>query len=117
MTLWLAYIAAAVLVLAVKLGRYIYQNRTRPRLEVLAEWFFDSGSADNAASWVGTIGVVWTLGYLYIGEICTLIPGLPVHPSVAFLLGALAEFIAPAVAKIITSTVIRLFEKTTGATQ
>ncbi len=113
MKLWIAYIVAALLVLAWKYTRYLYQNRDRRRWTVTIEWFFE-GSADNAASWVATIGVVWVLGFLYVGRIVILIPGLPIHPSIAFLLGALAEFIAPAIAKIITATVIRFFEKSTG---
>ncbi len=112
-SLWIAYIAAALMVLVYKYERYVYQNRHRPRGEVTAEWFFEN-SADNASSWVATIGIVWMLGYLYVGQLVNLIPNIPVHPSIAFALGGLAEFIAPPVARLITATVLRFFERPTG---
>lgn len=113
-SLWIAYIAAALLVLLYKLARYCYQNRTRQRWQVVTEWFFEP-TADNAVSWVATVGVVWTLGYLYVSQVISLIDGVPVHPSIAFLLGAVAEFVAPPVAKTITAKAIAVFGKVTGA--
>jgi hypothetical protein len=102
---WAWWIVGALLTLAWKLARYIYaQKKLGYSLKVsLLEWFFED-SAENAVSWITTIGAVWVLGATYIDRLTIYevsVP-LPLHNSLAFFLGGLAEFIAPNITKWIT---------------
>jgi hypothetical protein len=108
---WIAYILAAVLTLASKL--YIYAsigiNLGKSLRTCLKEWFLDP-TLENASSWVGTIGVVWTLGYIYIervvdvaGYLGPVFQSLPVAVPIAVVLGWAAEMVAPDLLKKVVS--------------
>ena len=126
---WAAYITAAVLTLVYKFCKYLYDNRRIwmnahgggensgdvlkpwPMRRAVFGWFFE-GSADNAVSWITTIGVVWVGGYLYLSS--SLMDSVPVHPSIAFLFGSLAEMTAPEVSKYIASKAVPMLERVFG---
>lgn len=103
---WTSYIAGAVLTLVYKWARFVYQGckAGKPVGQATAEWFFEP-SAENAVSWTATIGGVWLLGSIYIDHAIEItgLTDLPVLDSLAFLLGSLMEFTAPAVCKWIVS--------------
>lgn len=126
---WAAYITAALLTLAYKYLRYhwvsyrewVATEKLRQGVErtgdltgaiawswlkTSAGWFFD-GSADNVTSWITTIGVVWVAGVSYINRLDWLLGDfsqkVPVHASIAFLLGGLMEMLAPAIAKAVVA--------------
>lgn len=108
MRLWLWYGVGAFLTLVWKLSKYIYVGKKTGKATktLLCEWFFES-SAENAISWITTIGVVWAFGFLYVGtcvmEGAVFISKIPDVPAFAFLLGSLMELAAPAAAKWILS--------------
>lgn len=105
---WLFYILGAVLTLAWKMCRYAWIGTRNGKglVPSLAEWFFEP-SAENAVSWISTVGAVWLLGSIYIDHVIlvTGLTDLPVLDSLAFLLGSLMEFTAPSVAKWLLSKV------------
>jgi hypothetical protein len=105
--LWLCYFLGALLSLGDKLRKYLSEGSRRGKTlrESLREWFFEC-SSDNVVSWGSTIGVVWLFGYYYIYKIDAETFGfdhLPYAAPSAFLLGVLAEYWAPDVAKLILS--------------
>jgi len=65
--LWVAYIVGALGSLAWKYGRYVRGAKKAgiPARTATAEWFFEA-SAENAFSWVTTVGFVWCVGVMYI---------------------------------------------------
>jgi hypothetical protein len=103
---WIAYLAGAILTLAYKYFRYLYTSRKSgvPARQATLEWFLEP-SRDNAVSWAVTIGAVWLCGSLYIDKAMNItgLSELPVLDSMAFLLGAMMETTAPAVAKWLAS--------------
>jgi hypothetical protein len=80
------------------------RKQGRTTKQITAEWFFEN-SVDNASSWTATIGGVWVIGSIYINRIVSIVglTDLPVHASIAFLLGSLFEVTVPNVIKWITS--------------
>ena len=95
---WSAYLAGALLTLAWKFAR-ARLNSTQSWREFLIDWFFSPG-LDNTVSWVTTVGLVWVIGVMYISRTVVWAPagyiaGLPLHSSIAFLLGSILEFVAP----------------------
>lgn len=87
---WLVY---------VRNGQKKYGSTLR---EATAEWFFEK-SAENYGSWVATIAAVWAGGVLYVEQLpFPYLDGLlklPLHISVACLLGSVMELAAPAFIK------------------
>jgi hypothetical protein len=104
--LWLSYVAGAVASLLWKLAAYVDEGGT-------AKHFF-LRSRDSQATTVVIFGSAWLVGALSVrafsGEIEALgfFAGMPPHP-VLFLLGALAEVIAPTVAKWVIDGALKLF--------
>lgn len=99
-SVWAFYLAGALLTLALKFYRYYrfgVKNGKSFRVS-LCEWLFEA-SAENAFSWMTTIGIVWAVGVTYIDQVDFLWSGylkaIPVHTSFAFLLGSLMEIAAP----------------------
>ena len=101
---WISYICGALLVLIWKYARYLYASKSFNKnwRQSTLEWFF-APTAENAVSWVTTIGVVWVIGAAYISRIdfkvSDWLNAIPLHASMAFLLGSLMEFAAPNCAK------------------
>ena len=103
---WIAYLLGAFLTVAGKWALWCYHGCKMGKSirESSGQWFFES-STENAVSWTATIGGVWLLGSIYIDRaiIITGLSSLPVIDSLAFLLGSLMEFTAPAVVKWVIS--------------
>jgi len=87
--------------LAWKIAKFLYRY---PKTDdystraALCEYFFSDKVAGQTT--VITFAVVWVLGAVYVGQVSGLlteVAGLPQHQSVAFLLGTLAEMLAPKV--------------------
>lgn len=110
--IWTAYLAGALLALAYKFCRYLQESKLwgSNLKQATLEWFFEP-SQDNAVSWVTTVGAVWVLGYLYVDQATAYFDWIPIHASVAFLLGTLAEMIAPAFAKWFAARVLKPFRE------
>lgn len=107
---WVAYLAGAGLTLTWKYVRYVLQRPIGKSVkQVTLEWMFEPSNA-NASSWVATVAVVWVVGGIYIDRVAFLfgqeLTGVPLHPSVAFFLGVIAEMLAPTAVKW---TIKRLF--------
>ena len=91
MSLWISYIAGAVIALAYKIGQHFYNKKG-------SIWGFFFNSTQNSITTVTTFGVAWFMGAMYLGLAGDWgFPELPQHPSLAFVLGSLAEVIAPKV--------------------
>lgn len=100
---WLSYLAGALLTLLYKWGKYIGEAKKRglTTKQATQEWFFEA-SADNVCSWTVTVGIIWIGGSVYISRAnlgWDWIQNVPIMCSFAFLLGALLELYAPAVAR------------------
>jgi hypothetical protein len=100
MKLWIAYLIGAIGTLAWKYWLYIRAAK-KNGISIKAasgEWFFEK-SAENAFSWLATIGIVWCVGVAYIDRVDLLLTGwlgnVPLHPAFALLLGSINEYIAP----------------------
>lgn len=101
---WISYLSGAVLTLAYKLGRTIYYEKKQGKetKAIVLDWFF-AVTADNGASWVGTIGGVWVVGSVYIQRFgfpnLEWLLAIPIVDSFAFFLGCVAELTVPSFAK------------------
>lgn len=113
MGLWIAYLAAALGLLAYKYVRYLYHARRNGKTgrEATLEWLFEP-SVDNVVSWLTTIAVVWVVGAVYIDSVVDYLSWVPRHPALAFLLGILAEKFAPDLAKYFVSRTVASFTRT-----
>ena len=106
MTLWTAYVAGALASLLWKLVAHKDAGGT------IRGFFF--ASRDSGVTTVVVFGSAWLVGALavrlFAGDIEALgdFAGMPPHP-VLFLLGALAEVIAPKVAKWVVDGAMKLF--------
>ena len=108
--LWVAYIVGALGSLAWKYGRYVRAAKKAgiPARTATAEWFFEA-SAENAFSWVTTIGFVWCVGVMYIDRVDLFLTSwlgkVPPHPAFAPFLGSINEFIAPNAVKWVVNKI------------
>lgn len=74
------------------------------------EWL-EMKTIDSRVSWLATIALVWVIGTFYIKQIGLswlfggVLQGIPVCDPMAFLLGVLAEYTAPALLKFIASKI------------
>lgn len=112
---WAAYIIAAIITLAFKLWVYVRDSEKygKTKEQSFREWFFER-TAENGASWIGTIGVVWVCGYLYINQLLSfsgimgkVFESVPVSIPMAALTGYVAEMLAPAILKWATNKVTK----------
>jgi hypothetical protein len=87
--------------------KYVYWAKRggKSGRQAIMEWFFDP-TAENAVSWIATVGVVWAFGFLFIeasgsftGIFGTVFQYLPVACPIAFFLGYGMEMKAPDIAK------------------
>lgn len=107
--LWSAYIVAAVFTLSLKLMKYLYeQNKQEITLQKAISEFFLGGN-QTAVSSVAILGVEWVFGAIYIDHLTFIfgeaLNSVPKHPSIAFLLGSIAEVIAPMGVKALTTRI------------
>lgn len=101
--LWYVYLTAAVVAHLIRLVVYMKQRDPGPIKEELQDFYF--GAAESSLTTVGTIGIVWVLGSVYINKLdvsfLNLVVNLPLHPALAFLLGFMGEFFGPKIIKAI----------------
>lgn len=106
--IWFFYLLGFVGTLMFKLAKAIYLGRKEGKniRKVSLDWFF-CPTLENASSWTATIGGVWVIGSIYINRIVSIagLTDLPVHASIAFLLGAIFEVTVPNIVKWITSKI------------
>jgi hypothetical protein len=104
---WKLYLAGALLALAWKYISWCYIGTRRMKKswrQSSREWF-ELQTIDAKVSWLATGACVWAIGAIYIRQIGLAwifggaLTGLPVFPEMAFLLGVLAEYTAPAILK------------------
>ena len=114
---WMFYLLGAALTLLWKMVRYVHEEKKKGRRakDAIAQWFLED-SIENTTSWCVTIGLVWTLGAIYISlrdnaGIFNWISVIPLHNALAFSLGGLMELIAPEVAKNIMGWLVSKFPK------
>jgi hypothetical protein len=122
---WWAYATGALLVLVVKVANYqvkYYRSLTASN----GSWFWRGiaeflwpktskrveGSLDSV-SWVTTIGIVWMLGGVVAHNMDLLLPealhDIVEHRALAFMLGSMAEMIAPKLANTMVDNIVRVF--------
>jgi len=107
---WIMYLLGALLALAWKWQRYCYEAKGRsiPFWQASREWF-ELETFESKTSWLITVAVVWVIGAVYIDRLdfewIATLAILPEHVSVAFLLGIVAEMIAPAIGKRIINKI------------
>jgi hypothetical protein len=110
---WRIYFAGALAALTWKYIWWIYVGMRRKNQ---AWWpatvcWFEFVTIDAKVSWLATVGCVWVIGALYARQIGLgwifggALTGLPVFPEMAFLLGVLAEYTAPALLKWIATKI------------
>lgn len=101
--LWYVYLSAAVVAHLIRLVAYMKQQPPGPLKDELINFYF--GSTDASLTTVGTVGIIWTLGTIYIDKLdvafLNLVVNLPLHPALAFLLGFMGEFFGPKIIKAI----------------
>lgn len=106
--IWFFYILGFSLTLLFKWVKAVYLGKKQGKTtkQVTTEWFFEP-SADNASSWISTIGGVWIVGSIYINRIVSIawLTDFPVHDSIAFFLGAIFEVTVPNIVKWLTSKI------------
>jgi magnesium-transporting ATPase (P-type) len=109
---WRLYLLGALLTLIYKWVKYVHIGMKQGRTFKAAtlEWF-ELVTVGSRASWATTIGVVWVIGTVYINRIAVgslfggFLNNVPVFPAFAFLLGSIAEMIAPDLVKFIVSKI------------
>lgn len=97
--MWCAYLLAVVLTILIKLLRFMHgevpANVTFK--DSLMNYFV--GSSATALTSVTVVAFELLLGAIYIDHLPIIfgdtVAGLPVHPTLAFFLGSLAETLAP----------------------
>lgn len=96
--LWASYLGAVVLVIQVKLIRWMHQeNPENVTFMKSLENYFVGGSAATLTS-VSTIGFELVLGAVYCDRLPVFgeyLASLPQHWALAFFLGSLSEGLAP----------------------
>lgn len=104
--LWFWYLLGAILCLAWKWQRYCYESKgSGISFWAASKKWLEIYTLESQVSWIVTIGAVWVIGTLYIERIGLqwlfdgAIMEIPAAPAMAFLLGSLAELIAPAFVK------------------
>jgi len=101
---WIAYLAGALLALAWKWLVWVRTGADLGKPVALStrEWFSLTLRSDKI-SWATTAGCVWVVGSIYIDRIVAIaaLESIPVADSIAFVLGSLAEFTCPGIAKYI----------------
>ena len=99
--IWVSYLLGGILTFVGKLIQ-IRVSTKKSWKEVLLEVFFLTQSATTTSFTM--IGVYFVIGYWYNNQ-----DVLPIHWSLAFLLGTLTEAIAPAVASRVAGIVLAAF--------
>lgn len=103
---WVAYLAGALLTLLWKFVVEVRGDMNKNSWSIgkaVSNWFFED-SNDNRVSWFVTVGIVWTLGAIFIdlrgkGGVFSFVDTVPMHNAIAFFLGGTMEMIAPAATK------------------
>jgi hypothetical protein len=100
---WYILLSSAVVTHLIKLAAYMKRQQPGPLLEELFNYYL--GGTEAAITTVGTVGIVWVLGSVYIDKLAVsylnVVINLPLHPSLAFLLGFMGEFFGPKIIKVI----------------
>jgi hypothetical protein len=101
--LWYIYLSAAVAAHLIRLVAYMKQQQPGSLKNELMDFYF--GGQEASLTTVGTIGIIWVLGSVYIDKLgvsfLNLVVNLPLHPALAFLLGFMGEFFGPKIIKAI----------------
>lgn len=112
---WLAYIIVAVITLLGKLFMYVKNSEKFDKTywQSFKDWW-KVKTAQDLASWIGTVLVVWVVGYIVIdrpidfsGFVGQAIASLPVSVPICAMYGFIAEMLAPAALK----KIIGMFQK------
>ena len=110
---WMFYLAGAFLALFWKYFSWVYVGVCRKKQSFAAssrEWL-ELTTIDSKVSWIATAAFVWVIGTVYIQQIGVswflggFLSGVPVVNSIAFALGAVVEYSAPAALKWIVSKI------------
>ena len=89
---------------------YEAKGRGTPFWRASRSWF-ELETFESKTSWLITVAVVWVIGAVYIDRLHFewisngALSVLPEHVSVAFLLGLIAEMVAPAIGKQIIAKI------------
>lgn len=91
MKLWITYFIAVFLVCALYIIRYIRAQKAAgiPASKAWINLVLETNLADGT-TWVGTLGVVWLLGAVYIDRVPMVsdwLASAPHHPALAFVVG------------------------------
>lgn len=103
--LWYVYLTTAIITHLIGVAVYMKGKPigSWPFLKEL--WYFYFASTESAFVSVGTFSLVWVLGSIYIDKLQVsyfgVIHDLPLHPSLAALLGFIGEFFAPRIIKVL----------------
>lgn len=101
--LWYIYLSAAVAAHLIRLVVYMKKQPPGSLKEELIDFYFNDTEASLTT--VGTVGIIWVLGSVYINKLdvafLNLVVNLPLHPALAFLLGFMGEFFGPKIIKAI----------------
>lgn len=103
--LWYVYLTAAIITHLIRLAVYMKSMPQGSWSFWKEAWHFYVDGTEPQLTTIGTVGIVWVLGSVYIDKLnisyLNLVVGLPAHPGLAFLLGFMGEFFGPRVIKTI----------------
>lgn len=101
--LWYVFLSTAVVTHLIKLAVYMKRQQPGSLRDELLDYYL--GGTEAAITTVGTVGIVWVLGSVYIDKLAVsylnVVINLPLHPALAFLLGFMGEFFGPKIIKVI----------------
>lgn len=108
--LWYVYLTAAVMTHLMTLAIYMKGKPPGSWPFLKEAWHYYTEGTEAILTSIGTFGIVWVLGTVYIDKLQVsylgVIIDLPLHPAVAFLLGFLGEFFAPRIIRTIYRWVV-----------
>ena len=104
--LWIPYFSAVFLVTALYILRFI-RSQKAAGIPARHAWINIALESDMASgtTWVGTLGVVWLLGAVYINRLPMIsdwLAAAPHHPALAFCVGFSSTAVSPIVLSLLT---------------
>jgi hypothetical protein len=101
--MWGWYLLGAFMALFAKYSTFLFIGLSRKGQKFLptSKAWFEIVTIDSQVSWLASVAVVWLIGAMYIRQIGIswlfggALLGLPVFREMCFLLGVLAEYVAP----------------------
>jgi hypothetical protein len=108
-SLWISYAIALLLVFAIHVLRYVRQEKHAgiPTRKAFIGLVLGTNLADGT-TWVGSFGIAWTIGAVYIDRMSGIsewLAAAPLHPAIAFAIGGSMATVAPLGMRMLTNRI------------